>query len=932
MYISLSSKGSTNHARFSNHLLDNLIIKPFSEICLVNASINQNPINQIITVEANTTLYLRADPFNTIKILLTTEKRTFTPQQLVDKGNAGLLDNEPYGVRAEFILTETNEIQIRFYVPDDYDGYKNFLNYVWGSPTIPCYNANYPALNWTATNSIANGVTGLYTPIQFDSTDISVALPPYVSADLSEYGLNINPYPANSDISHEFNRAKCLYNGYNFENTIYDKFSVVTCPYTETATNLTDNRFHITWGASTLRGGGGGSYTKIPGSNFGGDNAPFQEELQLRGDNSLELTVYDEQAQVRQPFAGTYLSGDVFQHYLQPVTIADPTQLNPEKLFVPIWRQQDFKGLVYWAPLSLSSSSGLLYNTLRIEHEPDTGFLTEQIFNSNTQQNFLNAMGYETADETAKNKVLGVYSGYGQYDGGAYTDYNSITPLFVAEKNNVVDKSTGQASNYFNNFPIFFRRDPADGAGAVQTLKGRLQLNDYHIDNRGSCVIQVYVSPLSDSGYNNDLTIDTMTVIGGVRSDLTTEQAVFQIALAQAETWDFRIRDETGRIIEGILEDGLGTRISIASGSKYMFIISYTKGDNLIKITCAEVAITFDEITAYTFEQTVDPDTEFLNVSNINYLGGVKNTGGLLNVAQNYYCGQIGQFRLYHFPNAYTNANLPSDDTGDPFYDILLGPATGNFRTDIACAAPQFRVLFGDQPGQRDEKFAVCGNGVRGVDLDNRTNYCPAYFNTLSATPAILKNQYYPDLVDVFSPPNIILPIGNANPKKNYVDTNALGNGAYTGFGSGIVETQLYPFLDIDGVDGVNNRDVFPYLTEPTGDGRPYGIVGAEVEPTIIKDEGLRICIDNLPQRTYNGTTGNISKCIFQSVHPEEDVDDLTTKIQVEPKSKVWHSLDNAGELAVNEFDVTIRDVDEIVETNIIDFTTVNIEIRQERR
>ena len=744
------------------------------------------------------------------------------------------------------------------------------------------------------------------------------------------YGVHLL-YPANINISKEFNRAKCLYNGYNFENTIYDKFSVVTCPYTETATNLTDNRFHITWGASTLRGNSGGSYTKIPGSNFGGDNAPFQEELQLRGDNSLELTVYDEQAQVRQPFAGTYLSGDVFQHYLQPVTIADPTQLNPEKLFVPIWRQQDFKGLVYWAPLSLSSSGGLLYNTLRIKHEPDTGFLTEQIFNSNTQQNFLNAMGYETADETAKNKVLGVYSGYGQYDGGAYTDYNSITPLFVAEKNNAVSKSTGQVSNYFNNFPIFFRRDPSDGAGAVQTLKGRLQLNDYHIDNRGSCVIQVYVSPLSDSGYNTDLTIDTMTVIGGVRSDLTTEQAVFQIALAQAETWDFRIRDETGRIIEGELQDEVGTRISIASGSKYMFIISYTKGDNLIKITCAEVAVTFDQITAYTFEQTVDPATEFLNVSNINYLGGVKNTGGLLNVAQNYYCGQIGQFRLYHFPNAYNNANLPSED-GDPFFDVLLGPATGNFRADIACASPQFRVLFGDQPGQRDEKFAVCGNGVRGVDLDNRTNYCPAYFNTLSATPAVLKNQYYPDLVDVFSPPNIILPIGNANPKKNYVDTNALGNGAYTGFGSGIVETQLYPFLDIEGVDGVNNRDVFPYLTEPTGDGRPYGIVGAEVEPTIIKDEGLRICIDNLPHRTYNGTTGNISKCIFQSVHPEEDVDDLTTKIQVEPKSKVWHSLDNAGELAVNEFDVTIRDVDEIVETNILDFTTVNIEIRQERR
>jgi hypothetical protein len=932
MYISLSSKGSTNHARFSNHLLDNVIIKPFSEICLVNASINQDPVNQIITVEANTTLYLRADPFNTMKIVLTGEKRTFTPQEFVDKGNAELVDNQPHGMRAEFILVDANSIEIRFYVPDDYDGYLNLLDYVWGSPTLAYYNTNYGPENFSATNDISNGVTSLYIPIQFDHTDLSIALPPYVSADLSEYGTDINPYPQNTDISREFNRAKCLYNGYNFELPIYDKFSVVTCPYTESTTDAGNNRFCVTWGASSLRGSFGGKYTKIPGSNFGTDSAPYFEELQLRGDNSLRLEVYDEEAQEKQEFPGTYLCGDVFQHYLQPVNITAGDAVNPERQFVPIWRQQDFKGLVYWAPLSLSSSTGLEYNTLKIKHEPDTGFFNQQMFYSNTEQNFLNAMGYETATETAKNKVLGVYSGYGQYDGGAFTDYDSITPLFVADKNLAVDKSTGQASDYFNNFPIFYRRDPADGAGAAQTLKGRLQLNDYHIDNRGGCVIQVYVSPLRDILYNTDTSADIMTVIGGVQSDLTTEQPVFQIALLQQETWDFRFRDETGRVIEGELQDGLGTRISIEGAKKYMFVISYTKADNNIKITCADVANTFDQITAYTFEQTVDPAADFLNVSNINYLGGVKNTGGTFTTAENYFCGQIGQFRIYHFPNTYDNSNLPSEG-GDPFFDVLLGPATGNFRTNIACANPYLRVLFGAQPGQRDQKFAVCGTGLRGVDLDNRTNYCPAYFNIISTNPEpVLKNEYYPDLVDVFSPPNILLPIGNGNPKGNYVDTDTLENGAYTGFGSGIVETQLYPFLDVQDQDDTNERDVFPYLIEPTGDGNPYGVVRAETEPTIIKDEGLRICIDNLPQRTYNGTTGNISKCIFQSVHPEEDVDDITKKIQVEPKSKVWHSLDNAGELAVNEFDVTIRDVEEKVEKNILDFTTVNIEIRQERR
>ena len=87
--------------------------------------------------------------------------------------------------------------------------------------------------------------------------------------------------------------------------------------------------------------------------------------------------------------------------------------------------------------------------------------------------------------------------------------------------------------------------------------------------------------------------------------------------------------------------------------------------------------------------------------------------------------------------------------------------------------------------------------------------------------------------------------------------------------------------------------------------------------------------MENLPIRTYNGLTGNISKCIYQvigkGIHEEPDED--IQQISITVPQKIYHKLNNAGEIVINSFDVVIRDLNEVEETNIKPDTNIVIEI-----
>ena len=124
MYITLSSKDSNNHARFTNKLLDNLVIEPNSKICLVSASLNQDNVTQRVFVPANQKFSFRYDPFNVFSVTLTTTDRFYTKEEFIASMNV-LLDARPaYGMRCQLVLEpqpDDDEIAVHFYVPDDYD-------------------------------------------------------------------------------------------------------------------------------------------------------------------------------------------------------------------------------------------------------------------------------------------------------------------------------------------------------------------------------------------------------------------------------------------------------------------------------------------------------------------------------------------------------------------------------------------------------------------------------------------------------------------------------------------------------------------------------------------------------------------------------------------------------------------------------------------
>ena len=247
----------------------------------------------------------------------------------------------------------------------------------------------------------------------------------------------------------------------------------------------------------------------------------------------------------------------------------------------------------------------------------------------------------------------------------------------------------------------------------------------------------------------------------------------------------------------------------------------------------------------------------------------------------------------------------------------------GQFRSTIICCIPIKDNLF----DSRDRKYAVIGSGGQPNNNDERerNNYCPLVWNNVgSLTPNRLVNSHYPDLVDVFFIPNV-----NIKYADNFEGVANLDITAYTGIGSGIVLTDSYSnFLTFPTEDEENQRQVGPYTWYEPGDGNPYEVVEAEPEANISEDQTVRINIDNLPVRTFNGTTGNISKCIYEL---QGDADrNISPNIKTLTKTISPHvpiSLDNAGEIILNSFDVVLMDQDEKELQNVEDHTSVTIKI-----
>ncbi len=924
MYITLSSKNEASNSRFTNKFLDNIVIKEGSSIALVGATINQATTADIMIIPANTYIYLRTNGVNIIRFQPNTVDKQYTQSEFVNRMNALVALNKPYGININFRVDGKN-IAIDIYAEDDFDYNIDFMDYVWGGnvrPQVfnPAYESGAASTYPTFQNIMAStGTTADQEPIQFQTTT-SIGVPEQYSYPVTG-GKQLTRDTANA--SRAFDRARVFDYHDDLENHIYDSFGIVTGPQNDVAPHESaDNRWVVNWGHSTYDRSLN-AYTKVPLNIIAADSSNFKESLKLNGDYSLSLDIWNSDTNSFDTTTGNYLPGDVIQHFLTN-TADTPPAPNISALYNPLWRQLQYKGLMYWFPMSLNNIPDAVdrqYNSLRIEHEEANNFLQNQADVPQTGNFLLTAMGYSNTSKTSCNRVIGVGSGFGQNN--ANTNLNNITPQYLSYVTGEIERNTTETESYFNNLPNLKRRNSADGLGAEQNKQDRIELTAGVITSGESSAYQIFCIPEDDSAYNNAGLQYTICLLGGKHDD-GTETPILYLTMNQSTATDIRIASKNSAQLDQNLTllDGTGTRINPQWGNRYGVCVTYTRGDTKLKATVWEINADYSTATPYSAEATLSTGI-YEGLPNVTCIGGIASGQGAASVASlRAMSGTIGHFRLYNFTASTTETTIPSDSVGTQFTAAIGEQWTSNFRSTIVNCVPVKNNLF----DSTDRKYAVIGSGGQpnNDDESETNNYCPAFMNEPNLTANRTVNPLYPDLVDVFCLPNV-----NIKYADNFEGVNNLDITAYTGTGSGIVLTDSYSsFLGVPNEDVRNQREIAPYTWYEPGDANPYAEI--EINEKSSEDEAqvLRINIDNLPIRTFNGTTGNISKCIYElQSDADQDIRDNKKTMTKTIPEKVRVPLNNAGQIVMNSFDVVIMDQDEKEVSDLVDHTSITVEI-----
>ncbi len=594
----------------------------------------------------------------------------------------------------------------------------------------------------------------------------------------------------------------------------------------------------INWGVSQYDRANN-AYNGIPFDVLNGAK-PYKESLELRGDFTSRLRIFNNSTNTFDNTDGTWLPGDTFRHYLTLNNLGThiPTT---GALYCPIWRKDSYDGLVFACVGNMNhvpDAADRQYNTLGLLHEPASGFLEDQADYDATDVDFIERMGFDDATQnTPCNKALGVHSGWGQNEAGS--NLLNITPAFKALKSIAVSVLTSEVESTFNNLPLLNRRDPNDGNGADQSLLGRLSFTGGIITSGESAACSFYCRPVDDSAYNTGTQLQILRVVAG-KHDNGTQSSVVDIAMNNSEAWDIRIssRNNTQVPINFTPQDGGATRINIAWGDRLGIVMSYTKGDTLLKVTIWKISAAFNSATPYTASQVVAPAT-FEGLNNATGFGPKEDEGGPTTVASDGFNGVVGHFRWYNFPAAMTEPTLPTSDVGDTFYEGLGKQWNAAWDNNLSVMAPDTDLIFANN----DPKYTVTGNRYQ-VDNDEveTNNYCPIFVNYMG-TPNANKhtNPNYPDMVDIYNIPNIMLPFA-----ANYKGVDNLNASVYLGDGGGIVDTGSYDgFLDVLNEDAANRRDVEPYTWYAPGPANPWNEITMEGVSTFVLNQALRIHINN---------------------------------------------------------------------------------------
>ena len=949
MFITLTSKGQTNHARFSNHFLDNLVIPPNSEVALVNGCVAFRDEDDVMTIPAGTNIILRANNFNFLTVSFPTQQ-IYTKQQLVDEINRQLKDNQPYGIRFQAELEQSDEqMALVVFVPSDYDDDEDFMNYVYGSnkrdfgiQTVTGQPPLEPILT-------TNGTFVRQFPIKFGSLESTGGATQFPHAPPAGKTFSINT----ANASHAFNRARVALHT-TADNTVYDSWTVVKAlngsnhpVYTE----LPGNIMRIAYGFGAYNRAVS-EYINVPGIT------PPSDAITFHGSSNTTFTPqgsYFGNYNVLNSETGGYdlvnfrwNCGDMFRKWLT-IDNSAPTAPAGNRLYNSAIRRYPMYGLVYHLPGNLShyavaTPGTYKFNQFNIEHEDSTGFFDTCIDNQNIlNQSFYNEMGYEDGNLSPADKVLGCYSGYGQK---ALTDYNIDTilpkPSAVAVQDMSFNETFRTAGAKLHCAVLNLeRRLPASGAGAVQDAKQHIDLSNYEIVSGESSAVSFLFTLKDDSAYNTDASRTLYCLMGGRNSGLVYTNLI-QLDTTGLLAYDISIAPYiNGQPHQQLaLTDGTGSRPNIAFDTIYSLYVGFTGGDGILKITLTEYNADMSNIvgTSYTSTTTIGAvATTFGKFGNFSSLGGIANM--FSPDASNYFAGTFSNFRIYCYPenmntNQYViNETTTSANPASEMIEFFLGNYDSPFRTGQPANGRTTDDSSELLSLGMDAKYAVCGDyDMPGAGAPDRNNYMPS-FQALHQQGGSVVDQdpNYPDIVDFFSVPDLMMSTDVS--KNNYEGTSNLPLTCYTGNGSGVVNTDtLVNIVDFPNADAQDHRELAPYAWFNPGEARPYGtfLMDAETGRTAGEDN-FRLCIDNLPIRSFNGKTNNLSKCIYEFFNDNVQSKGKAKVLPVNIPERLFIPLNNPGQLILNQLDVVITDADDKEQTELESFTTANIVIRSQK-
>ena len=554
-------------------------------------------------------------------------------------------------------------------------------------------------------------------------------------------------------------------------------------------------------------------------------------------------------------------------------------------------------------------------------------------------------MGYEDGILSPADRVLGCYSGYGQR---ALTDYNLDTilpkPSAVAVQDMTFNETFRTAGAKLHCAVLNLeRRLPASGAGAVQDAKQHIDLSNYEIVSGESSAVSFLFTLKDDSAYNLDASRTLYCLMGGRNSGLVYTDLI-QLETTGGLAYDISIAP----YINGqprqqhTLLDGTGSRPNIQFNTIYSLYVGYTAGDGKLIISLTEYNADMSNIvgTSYRSTPTIGaPATTWGKLGNYSSLGGIANM--FSPDASAYFAGTFSNFRIYNYPeNMNSNQYLINNTTlaanpDSELIEFFLGNYDTPFRTGQPCAGPTSDTSNGAESLSLgiDPKYAVCGDyDMPGGGVGDRNNYMPSFQADHQQGGSVVDlDPNYPDIVDFFSVPDLLLKTDGA--KNNYETTSNLPLTCYTGNGSGVVNTDtLVNIVDFPNADAQDNRELAPYKWFNPGEPNPYGtfLMDAETGRTEGEDN-FRLCIDNLPIRSYNGKTNNLSKCIYEFFNDNVQSQGKAKVLPVNIPERLFIPLNNPGQLILNQLDVVITDADDKEQTELESFTTANIVIRSQK-